>query len=191
MRSFGLSLVFGITSLGLLALAPADAEAQGFRRRPIFISPARRIFYYPPVYPYYYPPYRMSYGGYGYSMPYGGYGSNSMPYGSGTGSYSMQYGNPDSYGSPSSPSAAAERTVTVGVYDNYFRPEAFTTSPGTTVQWTNYGQHTHSIASDTNLWDPVKLHSRDLYGYTFTQPGTYHYHCAIHPQEMKGTIIVK
>jgi len=26
---------------------------------------------------------------------------------------------------------------------------------------------------------------------TFTKPGTYHYHCAIHPKDMRGTIIVK
>ena len=32
---------------------------------------------------------------------------------------------------------------------------------------------------------------KGVYSYTFTQPGTYPYHCTVHPQEMRGTVVVK
>ena len=50
----------------------------------------------------------------------------------------------------------------------------------------------HTIVSDTG--SPVTFSSDSIssgasYSFTFTQPGTYAYHCSIHPS-MKGTIIV-
>jgi plastocyanin len=51
----------------------------------------------------------------------------------------------------------------------------------------------HQIASDAGT--PVAFNSDSLangasYQFTFTKPGTYTYHCTIHPS-MKGTIIVQ
>jgi plastocyanin len=64
---------------------------------------------------------------------------------------------------------------------------------GTTVTWTNNDGATHAIASDTG--DPAAFSSDPIssgatYSFTFTQPGTYAYHCSIHPS-MKGTVIVQ
>jgi plastocyanin len=215
MRSLTLFALSALTSVVLLASLSSDAQAQMLRRRnPVFVNPMMPRYYYPSVYsPYYYPrtsyyyPPAMSYGNTGYrQMPYSGYGSSPM-YGSGYGSSPMYgsasatygsgygasstYNNQTSYSGSSSGYSATKPTVTVGVYDNYFQEKAITIAAGTTVQWTNYGQHAHTVTSDTALWDSVKLGPNDLYGRTFAIPGTYEYHCAIHPAEMRGIIVVK
>lgn len=81
--------------------------------------------------------------------------------------------------------------VQVGLYDNYFQPGTVTVSVGTTVQWTNYGQHDHTVTSDTGLWDSGELGPLGLYDYTFAQPGIYPYHCTIHSRVMRGTVVVR
>jgi plastocyanin len=61
---------------------------------------------------------------------------------------------------------------------------------GTTVQWTNHGQHQHTVTSDTGEWDSGELGPLALYTHTFARPGTYRYHCAKHPGQMRGVIVV-
>jgi plastocyanin len=79
----------------------------------------------------------------------------------------------------------------VGLYDNRFEPATLTVPAGTTVRWTNHGQHKHTVTSDAGDWGSKELEHEGFYVYTFSQPGTYPYHCEVHPAEMKGTIIVK
>jgi amicyanin len=74
-----------------------------------------------------------------------------------------------------------------------FDPPALSVKAGTTVTWTNQDSVPHTIASDTG--SPVSFSSESLapgssYSFTFTQAGTYTYHCSIHPS-MKGTVIVQ
>jgi plastocyanin len=144
---------------------------------------------------YYYPPPQMSYRmpGYSMQMPQAAYGSLQSGYGSPQGAYgspSTAYAGQDSSSSGYASTSTAP-TVSVGAYDNYFREQRITIAAGTTVQWTNHGQHTHTITSDTALWDPVKLAPGDVYGRKFAIPGTFEYHCAIHPADMRGIIVVK
>jgi plastocyanin len=126
-----------------------------------------------------------SYGGYGsYGMPYGsGYGASQMPYVS-------SYGSGDGY-NPYAPNAATQTDRTVALYDNYFQPSQITVAAGTTVRWVNSGRHQHTVTSDDGLWDSGELLSGSSYARTFTAPGTYPYHCAIHAGEMRGVVIVK
>jgi plastocyanin len=84
-----------------------------------------------------------------------------------------------------------ETSKDVGVYDNYFQPKPLTVPVGTTVRWTNYGNHRHTITADDGSWGQKELIPHGSYSHTFTEPGTYSYHCAIHPEGMRGTIIVK
>lgn len=37
----------------------------------------------------------------------------------------------------------------------------------------------------------MQLSTDGTYTHTFTRPGAYFYHCEFHPQEMRGTIVVK
>jgi plastocyanin len=59
------------------------------------------------------------------------------------------------------------------------------------VRWKSYGKHRHTITADKDEWSSMDLEPGLEVTVTFTKPGTYHYHCAIHPMEMRGTIIVK
>jgi len=126
----------------------------------------------------------------GYSSPYSsGYTPSSSGY---SGPYSSGY-TPSSSGYSPYPENAgnkAEEANTVRIYDDYFKPERVTVTAGTTVRWTNSGSHRHTVTSDTGLWESGELDAGGTYGRTFTETGTYPYHCALHPQ-MKGEVVVK
>lgn len=70
-----------------------------------------------------------------------------------------------------------------------FEPGTLTVNVGTTVTWTNLDSATHTIASDDGDWESNDLAVNGTYSKTFDSPGTYTYHCSIHP-EMTGTIEV-
>jgi plastocyanin len=89
--------------------------------------------------------------------------------------------------SDSSAAGAAE----VGLSDNSFEPNVLTVPVGTTVRWTNHGHHRHTVTADDGRWDSKEVPGQGVFTYTFTQPGTFPYHCAVHPQEMRGTVVVK
>jgi plastocyanin len=95
--------------------------------------------------------------------------------------------------SPPSPAQDKQKgsMAEVGLYDNYFQPKTITIPIGTTVEWTNHGQHHHTVTLDGRQWSSLELNMNGIYKHTFTGPGIYHYHCAVHSQEMRGTIIVK
>jgi len=66
-----------------------------------------------------------------------------------------------------------------------FDPSPLTVRTGTVVTWTNQDAAPHTIVSDAG--SPAAFSSDSLstgasYTFTFTQPGTYTYHCSIHPQ---------
>jgi plastocyanin len=86
---------------------------------------------------------------------------------------------------------AQQGSSEVGLYDNRFEPPTLTVPVGTTVRWTSYGEHRHTVTSDAGDWGSKELGTDGLFFYTFSRPGTYPYHCEAHPAEMRGTIIVK
>jgi plastocyanin len=104
-------------------------------------------------------------------------------------------------GCSSSPGPATPATTpaspgggnTITIKNFAFNPSSLTVKTGTVVTWVNNDGVTHTIVSDTG--SPVPFSSDSLspgasYTVTFTQAGTYTYHCSIHPS-MKGTIIVQ
>lgn len=62
-----------------------------------------------------------------------------------------------------------------------------------TVVWTNNDPGTPHTATGTNntAFDTGTINSGGTGNYTFTTPGTYPYHCFVHPTTMKGEVIVK
>jgi plastocyanin len=92
---------------------------------------------------------------------------------------------------PTPPAPAANQSTTVGVFDNYFDPANITIPSGGTVTWTSNGQHHHTITADDGQWSSSELMTGTSFSHTFTQPGTYSYHCNIHPGQMQGTVVVK
>jgi plastocyanin len=82
---------------------------------------------------------------------------------------------------------------TISIKNFAFDPSTITVKTGTKVTWTNNDGAPHALASDAG--SPAAFSSDSLstgasYSFTFTQPGTYTYHCSIHPS-MKGTVIVQ
>jgi len=87
------------------------------------------------------------------------------------------------------PAASAQDDMTVSIQDFSFSPDQMTVAPGTTVTWVNDGQQPHTSTADDGTWDSGTLQPGDDYSFTFDQPGTYTYHCSIHP-DMTATITV-
>jgi plastocyanin len=90
-------------------------------------------------------------------------------------------------GLPSRQAAAAE--MEVAIQNLSFAPAALTAPVGTTVRWVNRDGPPHTTTSDTGLWDSSVLRSGQSFTFTFTEPGTFPYHCDIHPQ-MTATITI-
>jgi len=98
---------------------------------------------------------------------------------------------------PATPAVTQAPAVTTGtnavtIQNFAFSPATLTVPAGTTVTWTNLDGATHQIGSDAGA--PVAFSSGSLptgatYQFTFTAPGTYAYHCIIHPS-MKATVVV-
>jgi len=79
----------------------------------------------------------------------------------------------------------------VEIKDFAFSPSEMTVSVGDTVVWTNRDSAGHTVVSDTgNELNSALLSNGQTYSHTFTQAGTYNYHCSIHPS-MTGKIIVE
>jgi len=58
-----------------------------------------------------------------------------------------------------------------------------------TVTWTNNDQTTHTVTAIDGTFDSGLLQPGQMFVETFDSPGTYQYHCQIHPW-MNGTVIV-
>ena len=103
-----------------------------------------------------------------------------------SGSGSNRYGSTG--GASAAPAASATSGNAVTIVDFGFNPGTITVKAGTTVTWTNTGV-THTVTSNTGLFDSGHLGSGDTFTFTFSKAGTYAYHCAIH-SAMKGEVTV-
>jgi len=97
---------------------------------------------------------------------------------------------------PTATQTQAPGTATVAIQNFAFIPASITVPRGTTVTWMNQDPADHQIASDAQggnaegaLFMSDSLPKSAIYSHTFDTPGTYTYHCSIHPS-MKATIIV-
>lgn len=85
---------------------------------------------------------------------------------------------------------AAAATQSVTIQNFAFSPSSITVAPGTTVTWTNKDNTAHTVTADSGTGpNSGQLMQNQTYSFTYQQPGTYPYHCSIHPQ-MKATVIV-
>jgi plastocyanin len=80
------------------------------------------------------------------------------------------------------------QTKAVSIANFRFNPDSITVKIGDTVSWSNDDQAPHQVAG--SIFGSQPLNTGDSYSFTFTQAGTYDYHCAIHPT-MTGQIIVQ
>ncbi len=93
---------------------------------------------------------------------------------------------------PSTPTHAATQTVAVG--NNIYDPASINVDVGDTVQWdwpAAPNQIPHSVTSDTGSEMQSATQATGTYSKTFDTPGTYAYHCVVHPDEMTGSVTVQ
>src|SRR5215212_5007854 len=88
------------------------------------------------------------------------------------------------------PTAGAQgKTMTVSIKNFAFDPANATVAPGTTVTWVNNDQVPHTATANDGAFDSGTLQPGQSYSFAFDKPGTYAYHCNIHPY-MTGTVTV-
>ena len=86
--------------------------------------------------------------------------------------------------------ASVRMTGSIGSFG--FSPASITIKVGTAVVWTNSTGAPHTSSSDAGsavTWDSGLINPGGTFSFTFTQVGTFHYHCNVHPY-MHGTIVV-
>lgn len=66
--------------------------------------------------------------------------------------------------------------------------QTVTIKAGTTVTWMNIDDTEHTTTSNSGVWGSTILAPGKSFSFTFSQTGTFPYHCEIHP--MTATIVV-
>ena len=85
--------------------------------------------------------------------------------------------------------AGATAAVTVTIKGFKFSPEPVQAKVGDVVAWTNSDTAPHSATLDNGACDTKTIDVGATAMLVFTAPGTYTYHCSIHPTQMKGYTI--
>jgi plastocyanin len=101
----------------------------------------------------------------------------------------LSYSPASSTQAPTSDTGSSAVSPEVTIKGFAFTPGTLTIKVGTTVKWTNQDSVAHTVTSDTGLFDSGDLAAGDTFSYTFTQAGTFAYHCTMHPS-MTATIVV-
>jgi plastocyanin len=99
---------------------------------------------------------------------------------------------PSAYGASASTAAtttAATATNAATIKGFSFQPEVLKVKVGAKVTWTNDDTVAHTVTADTNSFASGNLQPGGSFSFTFTRPGTYAYHCSIHPS-MHGSVVV-
>src|SRR5262245_55262056 len=98
---------------------------------------------------------------------------------------------PAAYGAPASTAATTTTTAATAatIKDFSFQPDVLKVKVGAKVTWTNDDAVPHTVTADTNSFASGNLRSAGSFSFTFTRPGTYAYHCSIHPS-MHGSVVV-
>jgi plastocyanin len=81
-------------------------------------------------------------------------------------------------------------TTEVSMAKSYvFEPKVIEVEAGETVTWTNDDNFTHTVQVDGQ--EDHKVEQDESVSITFDTPGTYHYVCTLHENDMDGEVIVQ
>jgi plastocyanin len=80
-------------------------------------------------------------------------------------------------------------TNEVWIQGSSFNPSSITVTAGTTIMWTNKDGVAHTVTSDSGLFDSGSMGNGGTFSQQFNTPGTFPYHCIVHPG-MKAVVIV-
>jgi plastocyanin len=87
--------------------------------------------------------------------------------------------------------AGATAAATVEIVDFSYSPDPVAASVGDVIGWTNGDSAQHTATLDDGTCDTGNLSQGATGLLVFNEPGTYPYHCNIHPTQMKGKIEVQ
>jgi plastocyanin len=87
------------------------------------------------------------------------------------------------------PTARTSASKQVKIVNFAFRPATLTVAAGTKVEFENEGTVAHT-ATRKNGFDSKRIPPGGSFSVRFKSPGTFAYHCKIHP-EMRGKVIVQ
>jgi plastocyanin len=81
-------------------------------------------------------------------------------------------------------------TTEVAMAKSYrFDPKTIEIEAGQTVTWRNEDNFTHTVQVDGQ--EDHKVERGESVSISFETPGTYHYVCTLHSQDMDGEVIVR
>lgn len=78
----------------------------------------------------------------------------------------------------------------IRIAQHLYEPRVITVSPGTTLRWVNEDEDPHTVTADGGAFASRGIDTHETFTFTFSAPGTYRYHCALHPG-MTGRVVVK
>ena len=90
------------------------------------------------------------------------------------------------------PEAGASATKRVRVGDFFFRSRSVTVQRGDTVRWVWVGQAPHNVTVTRGPRHFSSSTKTDgAYRKRLRRPGTYRYVCTVHPDSMRGRVVVE
>jgi plastocyanin len=89
----------------------------------------------------------------------------------------------------SSSTSSAPPTNEVWIQNMAFNPSTITVTAGTTIKWTNKDNATHTVTSNSSLFDSGNISNGNTYSHQFATTGSFPYHCSIH-SSMTATVVV-
>ena len=70
-----------------------------------------------------------------------------------------------------------------------FMPNPVTITAGSTVTWTNNDSITHTVTSDSGVFDSGNIAAGGRFSFTFNTRGTFPYHCTPHPTMVASVVV--
>ena len=86
--------------------------------------------------------------------------------------------------------APVETTEVTAIKSYKFDPQVIEVAAGSEVTWTNEDDFPHNVAFLTGSDDTHDLPVGESVSVTFDEAGDFYYECSIHPQQMRGKVIV-
>ncbi len=101
------------------------------------------------------------------------------------------YGNGGSSNTGGVPKTTGH-VASVSITNYAYHPADITVTKGTTITWSNGTNIVHTVTADSGMFDSGNVNPGKSFSYTFSQAGTFPYHCTYHVAlGMRGTVTVK
>ena len=92
---------------------------------------------------------------------------------------------------PADAAAAPSTQPVAATISNFaFEPPTLTIAAGTQITWMNQDGAAHTVVADNASFSSTVLQRNQTFSQTLSTPGTYSYHCSLHPF-MQGKIVVQ